>query len=136
MPRRSSAEIILAIQDIITATPDLTQQQIRSALASRGHHISQSQISRLLRQWGEHPIDTSPKPRLAIDGLTRQILRNEVMAVVLTDPGTASFVARFLDDQQHRQILATLAGEDTVLVIPRSVAMLGALTAQLQRWLL
>jgi transcriptional regulator of arginine metabolism len=41
--------------------------------------------------------------------------------VIHTTPGSASLVARHLDRARPAGILGTIAGDDTLLVIPRSV---------------
>lgn len=46
---------------------------------------------------------------------------NQVMIVVKTLEGLAAFVGDYLDQQQSPILLATLAGENIVLVIPTSI---------------
>ena len=55
--------------------------------------------------------------RLAI----RNVLHNESMLVIETLPGLAAFVGDYLDMQKNIHILATLAGENVVFIIPRTV---------------
>ena len=48
------------------------------------------------------------------------IAANENMIVVRTLPGCASTVGEFIDVQKHEAILGTVAGDNTLLVIPAS----------------
>lgn len=63
----------------------------------------------------------------------KSIRHNEVMVVVNTVPGTAAFVGDFLDGQKDLKILGTLAGENTVVVMPQSVNDLPNLVQQLMQ---
>ena len=56
---------------------------------------------------------------------------NEVMIVVRTRVGRAPAVGLELDGLRHPNILGTIAGDDTVLVIPRSVAQVAELAVAL-----
>jgi len=46
---------------------------------------------------------------------------NECLVVIRTLPGAAGTVAEFIDFQRNPEILGTVAGDNTVLVIPRTV---------------
>ena len=41
------------------------------------------------------------------------------MVVVKTHPGSAQLVARLVDIDPHTEILGTVGGNDTVLIIPK-----------------
>jgi transcriptional regulator of arginine metabolism len=55
------------------------------------------------------------------------------MVLVRTLPGAAGTVAEFLDSQRLPEILGTVAGDNTVLVIPASVRHVGALQKLLRK---
>ncbi len=50
-----------------------------------------------------------------------QIMHNENCIIVKTLPGRAAGVGVYLDSLKHPHILGTVAGNDTLLVIPSSV---------------
>ncbi len=50
-----------------------------------------------------------------------QILHNEYCIIIKTLPGRAAGVAVYLDSLKHPDILGTVSGNDTLLVIPSSV---------------
>jgi transcriptional regulator of arginine metabolism len=60
------------------------------------------------------------------------IEHNEYLVVLRTSVGRAQVVGIELDDLEHPEILGTLAGDDTVLVVPRSVARIGELVTALR----
>jgi transcriptional regulator of arginine metabolism len=60
-----------------------------------------------------------------------EVLANEVSVVVRTLPGRAQGVAALIDRLGVDEVLATLAGDDTVLVIPRTVRAVDALRVRL-----
>ena len=57
---------------------------------------------------------------------------NEVMLVVRTRPGRAPGVAAYLDNLRLPTVLGTVAGDDTILVLPRSVERIAGLRGQLR----
>lgn len=48
------------------------------------------------------------------------ILHNEAMIVIKTQPGMAAFVGDCVDDQEDLDVLGSLAGENAVFVTPKS----------------
>ena len=61
----------------------------------------------------------------------KSIAHNEVMIVVNTLSGTADLIGDFLDAQADLPILGTLAGENVVFVMPRSIKNIETLTQQI-----
>ena len=61
----------------------------------------------------------------------KSIVHNEVMIIVNTLSGTADLVGDFLDTQVYLEILGTLAGENVVFVIPRSIKKIAELVEQI-----
>ena len=132
---KSPQDIIADLQDIIRTNVASTQDAICQALQHQGYDVNQSKISRLLRKIGAvkaknesgqivyrlpkepaPPTSTSQLASLIID-----IVYNETNLMIHTNPGSASLIARLID--HHREtlaILGTIAGDDTILVIPKS----------------
>ena len=109
-----------------------TQTQLVEALAERGVATTQSTISRDLKLLGAQRRvrdDGSFVYRLESVGRTSfpasmvvSVDHNEVVVVVRTRVGRAPAVGLELDGLRHPDILGTLAGDDTVMVIPRTTA--------------
>ena len=64
--------------------------------------------------------------------MVQRVDHNESLIVVRTRIGRAPAVGIELDALRHPQILGTLAGDDTVLVIPRSVQHIPELVSTLR----
>jgi len=58
---------------------------------------------------------------------------NESLIVIHTIPGAAHTVGEFVDLQQNRDIIGTVAGDNTLLVIPASMAKTQPVLAFLKR---
>ena len=56
---------------------------------------------------------------LSLAGLVRAVACNGALVVVRTHPGSASAVARAIDLARLPEVLGTIAGDDTVLLITR-----------------
>jgi transcriptional regulator of arginine metabolism len=123
-----------------------TQAEIRSELESLGIEVNQSTISRGLRKLGAVKIFNpqgeasyklpaeiqAPDIELAIGELVTGIFRNESLVVIRTSPGSASLLARQLDQWAPQKILGTIAGDDTIFVAPASTNNLPQLVKELR----
>ncbi|WP_428773265.1 arginine repressor [Vibrio sp.] len=113
-----------------------TQNDLREKLVEIGYQgISQSTVSRLLSQLGVVKVqnacgkkvycitvETAPvRIEASISSQIEFITHNQAMVVVKTHPGSAQLVARLVDIDPHTEILGTVGGNDTVLVIPKDV---------------
>jgi transcriptional regulator of arginine metabolism len=57
---------------------------------------------------------------------------NETSIIIRTLPGRAHGVGSFLDRLRSHEILGTIAGDDTVLVIPSSITKISAVKSYIQ----
>ncbi|HEV3233229.1 MAG TPA: arginine repressor [Candidatus Dormibacteraeota bacterium] len=118
-----------AILELVRSRPIHTQDELVEALRELDHSVTQATVSRDIRELG---LSREPSPsgsRYAIrSGLNvrlPQVLRDFVsavdgvqfMAVVHTPPGTANLVAFAIDQSGWPEVLGTVAGDDTVLVV-------------------
>ena len=126
-----------------------TQQELLEALESAGCLVTQATVSRDIRELGlektrdplgrlryvlpnrERRID----PRETLDALLRQFGRRAVpaqnMVVVQAEIGSAPAIARAIDRLEHPQVVGTLAGDDTCLVIAQDARRARELAAEL-----
>ncbi|QLH42176.1 MAG: arginine repressor [Coxiellaceae bacterium] len=137
--RDQSSLLLNTLRELLTAKVVHTQADIQAALRERGITANQSKISRCLHKLGAvktknetgqvvyqllkepAPIPTSP----TLTQLITDIVHNEMMIIIHTSPGSASLIARILDHQQQKLgILGTVAGDDTIIVIPASIKTL------------
>ena len=124
---------LFAVKEIIGSKQIGNQDELRLELKKRGFAVTQATLSRDLRELGVGRIASGPKPHYVFQAeAERQILTpivgsqvvfmnaNENMIVIRTLPACANVVAEFIDTLQHPDIIGTLAGDNTLLVIPRS----------------
>jgi len=122
-----------AIREIIGARPIASQNDLRRELRRRGCLVTQATLSRDMKDLGVVRVSTDEGSRYSLQSdAGSQTLRpivgaevlsissNEAMIVVHTLPGCANTVGEFIDMQKHEAILGTVAGDNTLLVIPSS----------------
>lgn len=129
-----------------------SQEELRRALRQRGFRVTQATLSRDLKELRVPCIPTAqgyryvlpdaeesaPKP-LAAPGRLQNVAAvevtgveaNEVVIVVRTLAGRAPGVAAWLDALRLPDVLATLAGDDAILVVPRRIASTAPLRHEL-----
>jgi transcriptional regulator of arginine metabolism len=111
-----------------------SQDELAYALSQRGFaNISQSKVSRLLAKVGAvksrnanntitynlPEVLVIPKAKQAIETVALDLKHNQVQIVLKTGIGGAPLIARMLDSMQESVgIIGTIAGDDTVLIIP------------------
>ncbi len=140
-----------AILELVRSRPVSSQQELARGLEIRGHAVAQSTLSRDLKQLrvlrvpvaggyrylpaGEEASAAAAPAALrgiaaaevvAVDG-------NEVAAIVRTQVGRAQGVAVYLDGLRLPEALATIAGDDTILVLPTSTRKTAALRRRLRQ---
>jgi transcriptional regulator of arginine metabolism len=131
------------LRKLLSTGAATTQTELCEMLAQRGHRATQSTISRDLKLLGaerRHTDDGTivyriqPRPRRGLSGeMVTSIEHNEIVVVIRTEIGRAQAVGLDLDAMGDADILGTLAGDDTVLVIPRSTQRTTALAGRLKR---
>jgi transcriptional regulator of arginine metabolism len=124
----------IAIQEIITAHAIASQEELAEHLRKRGIDATQATLSRDLAEMNVMRIRSGDIFRYAMrSDETEQSIKslvwkemlgaeaNETVIVIRTLPGRASGVAMFIDSLRHPSVLGTIAGDDTVLVLPASI---------------
>lgn len=137
-----------ALRKLLFKEDASTQDELRDELEKLKYEVNQSTISRDLRKLGAiKMIDASGRTvyRLAeemapvrapsgLGGLVTDISHNGIMVVVHTSPGSASLVARQIDQlRSSNGVLGTIAGDDTVFVCPKSPKEIEALVKRIER---
>ena len=129
-----------AIQEIVEARPVGSQEELRRLLRQRGWDVTQATLSRDLREMrlaripdaeggvryavadGQSPEETRPSLDVILPPLFRGIDGVSELAVLRTIPGGANSVGGVLDLESWPDIIGTIAGDDTILIICRSSA--------------
>jgi transcriptional regulator of arginine metabolism len=130
------AKRLLAIETIITEVNISTQEELLKRLSGKGISCTQATLSRNLRQLGvsrvpdgagnykyalaENVRNTAVSAvKLNIVPVIRDIVEAKGLMVIRTIPGNASNTAFYIDVAQRYEIAGTIAGDDTILLIPR-----------------
>ena len=139
--------------DIITRESIETQEQLLERLRQRGFKSTQATISRDIKELhlvkepvgqGRYRYGVSVhRSRLNFADKLRTIFRESVLSldhaqnivVIKTMPGLANAAAAALDGMENADIVGTLAGDDTVLLVMRDSANASDFCAQVQEQL-
>jgi len=123
----------LAIKQIIANRTINTQSELASAMRKEGFKTTQATLSRDMKELGIAWVYTPSgakymlNPEQEEERLTtligmeiENIEANETVVVVKTLPGRAQGVAEIIDHLRLPSVLGTLAGDNTVFILPRS----------------
>ena len=144
MDIKRKRKLIEVLRGLIGDSYAGTQQDIVKELKKRGFNITQTTVSRVLKQigvvkeirGGSHFYRLSTSSPVALRGsiadLVTAILHNQSLLVVKTTAGTAMFVAGFIDHECQDMILGTVAGDDTVFIAPKSVKEIEKVSTRLR----
>ncbi|MCX6169696.1 MAG: hypothetical protein NTX65_10155 [Ignavibacteriales bacterium] len=122
------------IKSLISSQEIFNQTQLVKAMKQKGIKSTQATLSRDLTELGVVRIptengliyrlsatgdETALKYRVAEEIIS--VVGNETVVVIKTYPGRAQGVAVFIDKQNNLDALGTIGGDDTIIVIPKSV---------------
>ena len=128
-----------------------TQHELIESLAAAGCRVTQATVSRDIRELGlEKSHDPLGRPRYVLpqrgrrsdprETLTtllgqfgRRATAAQNVVVVQSEIGSAPAIARALDRLEHPEIVGTLAGDDTCLVVAPDARRARELAAELTR---
>lgn len=132
----------LKIRQIIKEKPIETQEELADELKKAGFNVTQATISRdirelrlikVLRDNGQYCYAEPNQSPLISDKFLRMLRESivsidsaENLIVIKTLSGTASAAAEAIDGLNWTEILGTIAGDNTILVIARSHAAVKA----------
>jgi transcriptional regulator of arginine metabolism len=140
-----------AILDLIGGEGIHSQEQLRTRLKARGYHVTQATLSRDIKDLGlvkrasdgayQQQGAEPPAPASAGIALQRAMAAYasavscvQQLIVVRTGPGLAQPLALAIDRAKLDEVVGTLAGDDTILVISQDARHARALAKQLEEW--
>ena len=139
------------ILELIDREPLQNQERLRRRLHQRGFETTQATISRDIKELGlvkragdgayQRPGAETPNPETALAALERAVAsflrsveRVQQLVVVRTGVGQAQPLALALDRAHLDDVVGTIAGDDTILVIARGARNAAALTKRLKEY--
>jgi transcriptional regulator of arginine metabolism len=136
-----------AIRDVVQSTRVASQEQLRELLLERGFDVAQATLSRDIRELrlakisdaeGRGHYRLPPEARDNVPPLLRLMPALFVGAesagnliVVRTLAGGAQAIAEAIDWEEWPEILGTIGGDDTILIILRSASRADAVLQRL-----
>ena len=122
-----------AIKEIVGSHELNNQSTLQRELKKRGFHVTQATLSRDLQELGVNRAAHGRKRvyilqsdsevqtlRPLVGAEVLSITANESLVVIHTLPACANTVGEFIDVHRNPDIIGTVAGDNTILVIPRS----------------
>jgi transcriptional regulator of arginine metabolism len=133
---RNKRERQALILELVQARPVSSQEELRRLLAARGWEVTQATLSRDLRDLGLARVTTeegvryvvpeafAEESRPALDTTLAQFFASmdgvSELIVLRTLPGGAQPVAEAIDAEGWPEVLGTIGGENTILIVCRS----------------
>jgi transcriptional regulator of arginine metabolism len=121
-----------AIRDVLNHSSVPSQDELRRRLARRGFHVTQATLSRDIHELRlskgpagyalpgslpEHEDDSLPGIREVLSSFGIEVRQAMNQLVVITSTSAAQPVAAGIDYEDWPEVVGTIAGDDTVLVI-------------------
>lgn len=118
------------ILELAHEAPLPNQQELCKVLARRGFQVTQATLSRDINELrlvktpegyilpnGDVPAEPMPAVSRVLREFVREIRRAQNLLVIKTIPGSAQPVAVAVDSEGWEEVVGTVAGDDTILVI-------------------
>lgn len=139
-----------AIVELIRTRHVATQAELRELLAAKGFDVTQATLSRDLAKLRARRaslpdggtayelegfaarVDPEPTQLAAMAELVVGVRDGAAMVVVHTRPGVAAAIATLLDQARLPSVLGTIAGDDTIFVVPERKVTARALAKRLE----
>jgi transcriptional regulator of arginine metabolism len=138
-----------AILDIVSRDPVRSQEQLRQRLFTQGFDVTQATLSRDIRELqlvkgGPEGAYQPPPGRPATNGHGAGLLqralseylskadRVQQLVLLRTGPGQAQILGVAIDGARLPDVVGTLAGDDTILVITRGARQARALVKRFE----
>lgn len=137
------------VRELVGAHAIGSQEDLRRRMEEHGWRVTQATLSRDLRELGVVRIPTDEglryvlperlgeDSRLSLEGLLPELFSRidgvSELLVLHTLPSGAQPIAEAIDAQGWPEILGTIAGENTILIVCRSTEARAALTDRLLR---
>jgi len=121
------------ILELVSREPMVTQEEMVKRLSHQGLKVTQATLSRDIKELGllksadgyELPGEAAEAPTPSLSHLLREFVVDvreaQNLLVVKTTAGSAQPVAAALDAESWPELVGTLAGDDTILVISSGV---------------
>jgi len=119
------------IRELLVKTVVTNQDELRRKLAARGFHVTQATLSRDIHELrlskgpagyslpggGDQDEDALPGIREVLQSFGLEVRQALNLLVLITTTGSAQPIAAGIDYEDWPEVIGTIAGDDTVLII-------------------
>ncbi len=138
-----------AIQDLLAKASISNQDELRRRLAERGFHVTQATLSRDIHELrlskgpngyvmpsaAEDEEEDLPGIRDMLRSFGMEVRQALNLLVLVTTTGSAQPVAAGIDYEDWPEVVGTIAGDDTVLIICADEQRSSALKARIEEYI-
>jgi transcriptional regulator of arginine metabolism len=138
-----------AIKDLLVTTSVINQGELRKKLAGKGIHVTQATLSRDIRDLklmkgpsgyalpivADSSDDDLPEIAGVLHDFGLEVRQAQNLLVVLTTMGGAQPVAASLDYEEWPEVVGTIAGDNTVLIICPDTRNAAALRTRIEAFI-
>ena len=111
-----------AIREIVRTADVRTQRMLVDELKACGFDCTQATVSRDIADMGLHVLAEDLHLQRMVSELVIGVQRTENLVIIKAQPGTALGIAAAIDAAELPDVLGSLAGNDTILVITRTAS--------------
>lgn len=137
------------IQELITNELIRTQEELAERLIQEGFQVTQATISRDIKEMGlvkvpinnedyrysisgeVHPISYNERLKRMFKEVATSFDSSENLVVVKTIPGNAQALALLLDNVNWKEVIGTVAGDDTIILVVKPIQNVSAVMDRL-----
>lgn len=139
------------ILELIQSRNISTQEEVAEALRDQGFNVTQATVSRDIKELGlikvsigndqskyALPMEVTVSERRLKFMIKEFVLKydySENIIVLKTPPGTAQAVASVIDNAQWNEVIGTVAGDDTILLVIKPVTSIKAVLQRIKSYL-
>jgi transcriptional regulator of arginine metabolism len=137
-----------AIRELLTTVAVTSQDELRKKLARRGFHVTQATLSRDIRELklnkgpdgyalpaGAVEDEDLPGIDDVLENFGLEVRQAQNLLVLVTTTGSAQPVAAAVDYEDWPEVVGSIAGDDTVLIICANEAQASLLRARIESYI-
>ena len=137
-----------AIRELLTTVAVTSQDELRKKLARRGFHVTQATLSRDIRELklnkgpdgyalpaGAVEDEDLPGIDDVLENFGLEVRQAQNLLVLVTTTGSAQPVAAAVDYEDWPEVVGSIAGDDTVLIICANENQASLLKARIESYI-
>ena len=137
-----------AIRELLVKATVSSQDELRRKLANRGFHVTQATLSRDIHELhlskgpagyslpsGEGDEDSLPGIREVLQSFGLEVRQALNLLVLVTTTGSAQPIAAGIDYEDWPEVIGTIAGDDTVLIICPDEKLAGLVKTRVEEYI-